>query len=391
MPQRFSISSPPEEETASALPMGDGQPTSIPDAPEPPERPDFPRIDVEQQAPQPNQEARNRQALTGLLGALGTAFASAGDDPTMLNISSGLTQGSGEQLRQRREAFKQRQEAFNEFLTEAQRFNREMEQKETQAEYERKLADFERQSTARQNALDRRSDRIQSRVDDQREHEQTLEEIRTRGEQRRRTQRVENQAGGGGSTEPIQMDDLSVPSDPIEAERRLNMVNARLEEMQKNRDRFTYEERNERGEMVTRTDEEYRERLSKMEQYRRLLRDQVQSGSRDESNRDSGRQDAGGAASGRVTSQPSIFNQGVPRPQSETSGGRPQGSGQQTGGQGSGGQGGSYVDELNQSLRSQGRRAALNKIADDLEAGRITERQAAAYYQQVAPDSLLNR
>ena len=260
---------------------------SIPAAPEPPGAPDYPRVDTSQrEAPEVNQEARNRQALAGLLGTLGTAFASAGDDPTMLNISAGLSQGAGDQLRQRHEEFKRRQQAFNEFLTQAQRFNREMQQRETQADYERRLSAFEQQSEARQGALDRRADRRQSQAEDQRQHEQTLEEIRERGEQRRRTQRVENQnsgGGGGGGSEPIQMDDLSIPNDPAEAERRLNMVNARLDEMRANKNRFQYQEQTTtttdegvpQDTVVTRTDEDFLRRLGQLEQYRSVLEQQV--------------------------------------------------------------------------------------------------------------------
>lgn len=422
----FSIAPPDEEETASALPMspvggqqGDGQQGSPPERPEAPSAPSYPRIDTSQrERPTADQDARNRQALTGLLGALGTAFADAGDDPTMLNVASGLTQGAGQQLRSRREEMRQRQEAYNEFLTEAQRFNRKMQQRETEADFERRLSAFEARSDARQNALDRRADRRQAQQEqradrqaDQREQEQALERIQERGQQRRRTQRIENENDGGGDTsEPIRMDDLSVPNDPAEAERRLNMVNTRLGQMRGSRERFQFQERNERGEMVTRTDEEYKERLSRLEQYRSLLQDQVQSGSaRASGNQPSGpmqTQSARPAAAQPERNMQSPQQQPPQQPtgqqtrQSASSQGRGRQAGQQRpgqqgraqqGGQQQGATGGSYVDELNQSLRSQGRRAALNKIADDLEAGRITERQAAAYYQQVAPDSLLNR
>lgn len=393
----FSIAPPDEEETASALPMspvgggqqggnqqGDGQQGTPPDPPEVPSAPSYPRIDTdERERPTADQEARNRQALTGLLGALGTAFADAGDDPTMLNIASGLTQGASGQIRQRREELKQRQEAYNEFLTEAQRFNRKMQQREAQADFERRLSEFEARSDARQGALDRRADRRA----DERDQEQALERIRERGQQRRRTQRIENEDDGGGDTsEPIRMGDLSVPNDPAEAERRLNMVETRLQQMRGNRGRFTYEERNDRGVLEERTDEEYRERLSRLEQYRELLRNQVQSA-------------RGGAASqgGQPQAQsarPAAAQPNRPQPEATPTPDTSRQAAPQNGRQGrpqQGQQGGSYVGELNSALRSQGRRAALTKIADDLEAGRITERQAAAYYQQVAPDSLLNQ
>jgi hypothetical protein len=283
-------------------PGGDG----IPAAPEPPERPDYPRIDTSQrEAPEVDQDARNRQALTGLLATLGTAFASAGDDPTMLNISAGLTQGANEQLRQRQEEFKRRQQAFNEFLTEAQRFNREMQQRETEADYERRLAAFEQQSEARQSALDRRADRRQSRTEDERQHQQTLEEIRERGEQRRRTQRVENEASGndGESSDPIRMDDLSVPSDPVEANRRLGIVEERLRTMKEMRPKFQYQETvTQKGEdgvprdtVVTKTDQGYKERLSSLQQYRAALQSQLP---------DEERQDA----RPRMEEMPSVFN-----------------------------------------------------------------------------------
>lgn len=397
----FTIAPPDEEETRSALPMGtqtqgDGQPTDIPGSPTAPDAPSYPRIDTDQrERPTADQDARNRQALTGLLGALGTAFADAGDDPTMLNIASGLTQGAGQQLRQRREELKQRQEAYSEFLTEAQRFNLKMQQRETQADFERRLSEFEAQSDARQGALDRRADitqeRIQARQDrkeGRREHKRTIREIQARGEQRRRTQRIENQtsSGGGDTTEPIRMDDLSVPSDPVEAERRLNMVETRLQQMRGNRGRFTYEERNDRGILEERTDEEYRERLSRLEQYRELLRNQVQStrGGAAPQGGQPQAQSARPAAAQPNRPQP----EGTPTPDTSRQA-APQNGRQQSPQRAQ--QGGSYVDELNSALRSQGRRVALTKIADDLEAGRITERQAAAYYQQVAPDSLLNQ
>jgi hypothetical protein len=414
----FSIAPPDEEETASALPMspvgggqqggdqqGDGQQGTPPDPPEAPSAPSYPRIDTdERERPTADQDARNRQALTGLLGALGTAFADAGDDPTMLNIASGLTQGASGQIRQRREELKQRQEAYNEFLTEAQRFNRKMQQRETQADFERRLSEFEARSDARQGALDRRADRRQARQEqradrraDERDQEQALQRIRERGQQRRRTQRIENEDDGGGDTsEPIRMDDLSVPNDPAEAERRLNMVETRLQQMRGNRGRFTYEERNDRGVLEERTDEEYRERLSRLEQYRELLRNQVQS-ARGGAASQGGQPQPGQpqAQSARpAAAQPNRPQPNRPQPEATPTPDTSRQAAPQNGRQGSpqrAQQGGSYVDELNSALRSQGRRAALTKIADDLEAGRITERQAAAYYQQVAPDSLLNQ
>jgi len=197
MPTSLSVGESPLDQTVRALPLsvdspreepqGDGAPTdeSAPDPPEPPERPDFPRIDVEQQAPQPNQEVRNREALTGLLSALGTAFASAGDDPTMLNISSGLTQGSGEQLRERRETLKKRQEAYKEFLTEAQRFNRQMQQRETEADFEGRMAKFDQEAEEynrqREAMLDKELEQLEEELRNQRPDVQALAKKRKAG------------------------------------------------------------------------------------------------------------------------------------------------------------------------------------------------------------------
>lgn len=186
------------DQTARALPLsvtnpqgepqGDGAPIDQPrpEPPEPPERPNYPRIDVSQrEAPEPDQQARNQQALAGLLGALGTAFADAGDDPTMLNIASGLTQGSGQQLRERREALKQRQEAYSEFLTKAQRFNREMQQRETEADFERRMARFEQDAEAynrqREAMLNKELERLEEELRNQRPDVQALAEKRQTG------------------------------------------------------------------------------------------------------------------------------------------------------------------------------------------------------------------
>jgi len=46
---------------------------------------------------------------------------------------------------------------------------------------------------------------------------------------------------------------------------------------------------------------------------------------------------------------------------------------------------------VNRILQNRGRRAALDTLAQDLEEGRISPREAQAYYEQIAPDSLLQR
>jgi hypothetical protein len=214
-----SPSNAPSDEPGSedAPPLFVGDPIEIPDAPEAPQAPDLPRVDPEDfpgGRPERDQGARNRQALTGLLGAVGAALAPQ-DSPVAFNVASGLSQGAAQQARTSEEEFRQQQQAFREFLTDAQRFNRQAKQAEAEREFESQLQDFKSRMGEREQAieaeLDRRRaarERRQEVWDDRRDHQQSIEQIQTRGQQRRDTARVRAQRGDGEESGPS-MDKLN--------------------------------------------------------------------------------------------------------------------------------------------------------------------------------------
>lgn len=171
---------------------------TIPEPPERPPLPEYPRIDTSaRQPPERNMDVRRKEALTALLAAAGAGIGAASDSPTLLNIGAGLSQGAAEQLEGREEEFRQKQRAFNEFLTEAQRFNREQAAREAEADFNRRLQQFEQQSETRQKAIEEKGDLAESQQD----HLETLAEIGRRGEERRKTARVRNQQEQGQEDE----------------------------------------------------------------------------------------------------------------------------------------------------------------------------------------------
>ena len=230
-------------QTAQALPFSDsaigGQPTQLPDVPERPERPDLPRVDPEDfpgGRPERDQDARNRQAIQGLLGAVGAALAPQ-DSPVAFNVASGLSQGAAEQARTSEEEFRQRQQAFREFVTDAQRYNRKAKQAEAEQEFESRLADFKGRMGQREQVIEgelerRRAarERRQEVWDDYRDHQQSIEEIRARGRERRKNAAVRDaleggQAGGDG---------VDLPATIEETER---MIEQRIQDEQQASDR----------------------------------------------------------------------------------------------------------------------------------------------------------
>jgi len=199
--------------TRAALPIGgatsgDGGAQS---APQPPEAPEFPRMDVPTDAPQKDGDARRQDRIMALLGALGATAAAAGDDPVMLSAAGGLAEGASQDLQRRRETFAERQQAFQEMVTEAEKHNRRVRQKEIEAGYERRLSAFEQDRKDRR----QRAEATQERIEAEREHERTLEQIRERGRQQRQTDAFQDvleddENGGsddGGVTLPDTVED----------------------------------------------------------------------------------------------------------------------------------------------------------------------------------------
>ena len=226
-------------QTAQALPLSGsvtgGQPTQIPDVPDRPERPDLPRVDPEEDfpggRPERDQGARNRQAIQGLLGAVGTALAPQ-DSPVAFNVASGLSQGAAEQARTSEEEFRQRQQAFREFVTDAQRFNRQAKQAEAERAFESRLADFEGRMDQREQVIEgelerRRAarERRQEVWDDYRDHQQSIEEIRARGRVRRKNAAFRDALEGGQTGG----DGVDLPGTIQETER---MIEQRIQDEQ---------------------------------------------------------------------------------------------------------------------------------------------------------------
>ena len=230
-------------QTAQALPFSDsvtgGQPIDIPDVPDRPERPDLPRVDPEDfpgGRPERDQGARNRQALTGLLSAVGAALA-PDDSPVAFNVATGLSQGAAQQAQQSEEEFRQRQQAFREFVTDAQRFNRQAKQAEEERAFESRLADFEGRMDQREQVIEsklkrRRAQRERQfeRQQNQREHQRTLDEIRARGRERRKNAAVRDALEGGQTGG----DGVDLPATIEETER---MIEQRIQDEQQASDR----------------------------------------------------------------------------------------------------------------------------------------------------------
>ena len=270
-------------QTAQALPLSDearGQPLQIPEAPEPPERPDLPRVDPEEDfpggRPQRDQGARNRQALTGLLGAVGAALAPQ-DSPVAFNVASGLSQGAAQQARTSEEEFRQRQQAFREFVTDAQRFNRQAKQAEEDRAFESRLADFEGQMDQRKQVIESKLERRRAarerqfeRQQNQREHQRTLDEIEARGQQRRRTAQTRAQSGGQeGSARDIE--DFTVPQDRKRARDLLGQVNQEIQALQSRRGDFVTPEVDARGNRVEVVDDEFLDQMSRLRRQKAAL------------------------------------------------------------------------------------------------------------------------
>ena len=231
-------------QTAQALPFSDsavgGQPTQIPDVPDRPERPDLPRVDPEEDfpggPPQRDQGARNRQAIQGLLGAVGAALAPQ-DSPVAFNVATGLSQGAAQEARTSEEEFRQRQQAFRQFLTDAQRFNRQAKQAEVERAFESRLADFEGRMGQREQVIEsklkqRRAGRERQfeRQQNQREHQRTLDEIRARGRERRKNAAFRDALEGGQTGG----DGVDLPATIEETER---MIEQRIQDEQQASDR----------------------------------------------------------------------------------------------------------------------------------------------------------
>lgn len=231
-------------QTAKALPFSDsavgGQPIQIPDVPDRPERPDLPRIDPEEDfpggRPQRDQGARNRQALTGLLSAVGAALA-PDDSPVAFNVATGLSQGAAQEAQRSEEEFRQRQQAFRQFVTDAQRFNRQAKQAEAERAFESRLADFEGRMGQWEQAIEgelkrRRAarERRQELRDDYRDHQQSIEEIRARGRERRKNAAVRNALEGGQADG----NGVDLPATIEETER---MIEERIQDEQQTSDR----------------------------------------------------------------------------------------------------------------------------------------------------------
>jgi hypothetical protein len=176
--------------TRTALPIGTGGDTAPAgrQGPQPPEAPEFPRLDVPTDAPQRDEDARRQDRIMALLGALGATAAAAGDDPVALNVAGGLAKGASQDLQRRKQSFAKRQQAFQEMVTEAEKFNRRQKRREVEAQFERDLARFKQGQQNRRQRAQATQDRIQA----EREQERALEQIRARGQQRRKSAALRN-------------------------------------------------------------------------------------------------------------------------------------------------------------------------------------------------------
>ena len=270
-----SPSNAPSDEPGSEAPaLFVGDPIEIPDAPEAPQAPDLPRVDPEEDfpggRPERDQGARNRQAIQGLLGAVGAALAPQ-DSPVAFNVASGLSQGAARQARTSEEEFRQRQQAFREFVTDAQRYNRKAKQAEAEREFESQLQDFESRMGEREQAieaeLDRRRaarERQQELRDDRRDQQQAIEQIQTRGRQRRRTAQTRAQGGDGEESGPS-LDELRQEKGKIGAQ-----ISLRRQQIQKAQSQL----QQAREDPASGDPEVIRERISRLQQDLDELRSQ---------------------------------------------------------------------------------------------------------------------
>jgi hypothetical protein len=403
--------------TRTALPIGTGGDTAPAgrQGPQPPETPEFPRLDVPTDAPERDEDARRQDRIMALLGALGATAAAAGDDPVALNVAGGLAKGASQDLQRRKQSFAKRQQAFQEMVTEAEKFNRRQKQREVEAQFERDLSRFEQAQQNRRQRAKANQQRIQSqreaereRQQAEREQERTLEQIRARGRQRRLTAATRNNADDTGEEpEPRDLENFTVPRDPERAQSLLNQVNQEIGALERRRDDFVTREINARGQTVESLDDEYLDQMSRLRRQKAALQASVEQGGRGGQDRGApprvgeGRRrqgstlPGGGEPSGDRSRRQRRIGAGEEGFSSDTtSAGTQSGQGQRTGSQNNGQgapQNRGYADRVNRVLQNRGRRAALDTLAQDLEEGRISPREAQAYYEQIAPDSLLQR
>jgi len=387
-----SIASMSQSQTAQALPlsesatsgatpdqsMGDGapsrterQPINIPPVPDRPERPDLPRVDPEEDfpggRPERDQDARNRKAIQGLLGAVGAALAPQ-DSPVAFNVASGLSQGAAQQAQASEEEFRQRQQAFREFVTDAQRFNRQARQAEEERDFESRMADFEGRMSQRQQAIEgelkrRRAGREREfeREQARREHRRTLKEIRARGRQDRRTERIEQ--GEGSSARDIET--FKVPQDPQRAQTLLQQVNQEIQALQSRRGDFVTPEVDDRGNRVESVDDEYLDQMSRLRRQRAALQQVVgplEGPDVNEVIEDvvSGSANVGGARRSAPRQSQVRTDQAGPTRQASR-----------------------RLDQYLQVARSESPRAALDSLESDYRQGNLSEEEATMILEQI--------
>jgi hypothetical protein len=331
-----------------------------------------------------------------VLGAAAPAWGAAADSPTLLNIGAGISQGAAQQLAGREEKFAQRQRAYQEFLDEVQRYNRDVRQKEAERDYERRLSAFEAEAKANRQAADAAA----TRRENEREHKRTMEEIKARGRQRRKTDRAQNELRRGSARAgegTLEMDDFPIPESRAEIERQIGRVEARIDAMDQNRSDFTYSEYGmKKGGgfgRVTRTDEEFLEDLNRLQQYKSVLEGELQRNGGGDSRQGTSRSKRLGP--GDVTTQPSVFNApsgpSPPRQPSrqqrrnaEATRPEAQGGASEQGGSTQSGsmQGGSFA-EYDQVAQQQGPRAAIDSIEQAWRDGILSAQEAKQIARQL--------
>jgi len=396
-----SIASTSPGQTAAALPLSDsamggdgaapnnvGQPIDIPDVPDRPERPDLPRIDPEQDfpggRPERDQSARNRQAIQGLLGAVGAALAPQ-DSPVAFNVASGLSQGAAQEAQQSEEEFRQRQQAFREFVTDAQRFNRQAKQAEAEQEFKSRMADFEGRMNQRQEAIEgelkrRRQIREQTfeRQQNQREHERTLKEIGARGRQDRSTAEFEQQIEeGGASREPRDIEDFMVPQDPKRARDLLYQVTQEIQALESRRGDFVTPELGPRGGRVESVDDEFLDQMSRLRRQKAAL-EQVAGpvgGPDPQAAVEDVMRGQGSSRAGTGRAQPG----GAAAPGR----GRPNGGGVRTDQAGPTRQASAALDRYLRTARTQGPKSAIDSLEQDFRRGVLSEQEADLLSRQL--------
>jgi hypothetical protein len=363
-----------------------GQPIDIPDRPDRPERPDLPRIKPEQDfpggRPQRDQGARNRQALTGLLGAVGAALAPQ-DSPVAFNVASGLSQGAARQARTSEEEFRQQQQAFREFVTDAQRFNRQAKQAEAEQKFESRLADFEGQMDQRKQVIEskleqRRAARERQfeRQQNQREHQRTLDEIEARGQQRRRTAQTRAQSGGQeGSARDIE--DFTVPQDPTQARDLLYQVTQEIQALESRRGDFVTPKLDARSNRVEVVDDEYLDQMSHLRRQKAAL-EQVAGpigGPDPQAAVEDVVRGEGSARAGTGRAQPG----GAAAPGR----GRPNGGGVRTDQAGPTRQSSAALDRYLRTARNEGPQAAVDSLQQDFQRGALSQKEADLLLRQL--------